>query len=117
LSFGSGQFHLDSLVSGNDGTIIGPANGSVYSSANGSITNGSHQFFAGPLTFTISIPGTDHNTTVTAATFSFNTAPGDNVPGQCDACGGGSQQDVPEPTSYLLVAGGLGLLGILRRRL
>jgi hypothetical protein len=117
LSYGSGQFHLDSLVQGNDGTIIGPPNGSSFTNANGSITSGQHQFFADTLTFTLTIPNANANTTVTAATFSFGTAAGNNVPGDpCIAGCGGGQQDVPEPTSYLLVGGGLGLVGLLRRR-
>jgi hypothetical protein len=64
--------------------IIGPAaSGGTYSNANGSIAgNTSHNpFLSGPVTFTLDVTGVTAASTITAATFSFNTTAGDNVTG------------------------------------
>jgi hypothetical protein len=94
------QLLLNDLTGGQPKqTIIGSPNGSgVYSNANGSIAgNGPHNpFLFGPVTFTLSVTGVTDASTITAATFSFGTAAGQNVAGI-----------VPEPASATLIAIGL----------
>jgi hypothetical protein len=97
-------------------TIIGPPGGSdLYSNANGSIAgNKPHNpFLAGPVTFTLNIPGVTDDSTVDSATFSFGTTAGVNVPGVP------AQPFVPEPGSLVLAA--VAVLGLAvargRRRL
>jgi hypothetical protein len=94
--------------------IIGPpGGGGTYSNANGSIAgNRPHNpFINQTATFTISGSGITANTTVTAATFSFGTTPGNNVPGNPNV--------VPEPSTMAIAGlGALGFMGYgLRRRL
>jgi hypothetical protein len=124
LTSSGATIHLNSLNgSGPSQTIIGPAGPSgVYSNANPSIAgNGPHNpFLTGPVTFTLAVGGVTSLTNVTAATFSFGTEAGDNVPGTtCTRdCGGGTQQDIPEPLSLFLMGGGLlgvGIFGKFRR--
>ena len=114
--------HLDSLTGGGTQTIIGPSGpGGVYTNANSSITgnSGHNPFINGTATFTFLVGGVTTNTTVTAATFSFGTAAGDNVLGTtCITNCGGTQQDIPEPLSMFLMGGGLlgvGIFGKFRR--
>jgi len=86
-------------------TIIGPPNvvDGTYSNANNSIAgNGPHNPFlfgteGSYVSFVLSIPGLNADDTVTAATFSFGTTPGDDVPGVV----------VPLPGSLLLLGSGL----------
>lgn len=93
-------------------TIIGGTAGSstAYSNAGGSIdSNGPHNpFIQGVAHFTLNIAGVTANTSVTAATFSFGTDLGDNIPG--------TPSSVPEPISSALVGTGLISLFFLRRR-
>jgi PEP-CTERM motif len=113
--------HLNSLAGGATQTIIGPAGpGGVYDNANGSIAGnpGHNPFLNGTATFTFAVAGVTADTSVTDATFSFGTTVGDNVPGTCPDCGGGTQQDIPEPLSMFLMGGGLlgvGIFGKFRR--
>jgi hypothetical protein len=92
-------------------TIIGsPGSGGTYSNADNSIAgNNSHNpFLFGPVTFTLNVAGVTDSSTITAATFSFGTATGQNVAG------------VPEPAPLKSIAMGLTALGgvyALRRRL
>ena len=86
--------------------IIGPPNGSnAYSNANGSIKNGAHNpFLNQSATFTITGLGITAATTVTSATFSFGTTEGQySITGQA----------VPEPTSLVMGAVGLGFVGAI----
>jgi len=95
-------------------TIIGaPDANNVYSAANGSITgNGPHNpFLAGSATFIISELGVTANTVVTAATFQFGSANGENqVPGT-------PQGSTPEPGTWVLLLGGCSLVLISRARM
>jgi hypothetical protein len=99
LSTSGSSLKLDLLSTGISPThtIIGPPNGSnAYGNANNSITGGTHSpFIAQSGTFTINVPGVTATSTITAATFQFNTSPGSTIVG------------IPEPASALLV----GLLG------
>jgi hypothetical protein len=95
--------HVDSLAGagGPSETIIGPAGSGGYTKANASITgNDPHNpFLDGPVTFTLNgITGVTAATIVTAAMFSFGTAPGNDVPG----VPGGPGDPTPEPASLLL---------------
>jgi hypothetical protein len=90
--------------------IIGPPGASnLYSNANGSIAgNGPHNpFLTGPVMFTLDIPGVTVDSTVTAATFSFGTTAGINVPGMVP------HPFVPEPSSLMLV--GVAVAGLAVR--
>jgi hypothetical protein len=106
---------LDVLAGGGAGPahlIIGPPGGPTYANANGSSAgNGPHNPFLNQMaTFTLTAPGVTANTTITAATFSFGTTSGVNVPGV--------PRIVPEPSSACLMAVGsaaLGLAAALRR--
>jgi len=94
--------------------IIGPpGGGGKYGNANSSIAgNGPHNpFINQTATFTISGSGITANTIVTAATFSFGTTAGNNVPGKPNV--------VPEPSTMAIPGlGALGFMGYgLRRRL
>jgi PEP-CTERM motif-containing protein len=110
-------FHLDVLGTKTAPThlIIGPPDGSnLYSNANGSIAgNPPHNpFLNGTATFTLEIPGISADTTVTSATFSFGTDEGANlVPGTPR-----NQPTVPEPGTYVMMAVGLGLVGLAQLR-
>jgi hypothetical protein len=112
---GSGHnFTLEDLgsLAGPAQTIIGGAGALHYANANGSITtSGSHNpFLQGSATFTLTgFTGVTANTTVTAATFSFGTTLGSNIPGHLTP--------TPEPKvmSFVLVAGLL-VLSRFRRK-
>jgi hypothetical protein len=87
--------------------IIGPPGGPTYSNANGSIAgNGPHNpFLNQSATFTITGPGIDDGTTVTAATFSFSTTEGSSlIPGTLST--------TPVPAPPALVLGLVGAAGL-----
>lgn len=113
--FGSNNaLHLDVL-----GTKIGPAHTIVgapnaktnlYDNANGSIAgNGPHNpFLAGPVIFRLGIPVVTDTTFITAARFSFGTVSGVFSNGYMEE---------PEPSTWVMLVGGLGMIGYrLRRR-
>jgi len=116
----SGGLQLDALgFIGPAGLILGsPGAGATYSNANSSIAgNPAHNpFIFTTATFTINIAGVTSATTITSATFSFGTTPGQNLIQGClstnPACGSspGPTQGVPEPVSFTL--GGTGLIAI-----
>jgi hypothetical protein len=86
----------------------------VYSNANGSIAgnNPHNPFINQTATWTLNITGITANTIVTAATFSFGTTAGNNVPGVP------SVPSVPDGgTAGMLLGAALAGLGMLRRYL
>lgn len=85
--------------------IIGPPNATNKYTGNNSITNGPHNPHIGlSATFNLSVPGVTAATTVTSATFQFNTAGGNTTFGT----------PVPEPAS--LIGASLAMLALRRRR-
>lgn len=115
----SGGLQLDVLGSKTAPShlIIGPPDGSnLYSKANGSIAgNGPHNpFLDGTAMFTLDVPGVTSATTVTSAIFSFGTS------SDCDLCTApGTPRNnppVPEPGTYVMIAVGLGLVGLAQLR-
>ncbi len=113
-------------LSGPAGLIIGaPGAGGTYSNANSSITGTS--FLSQTVTFSIIFDSSANiapNTTVTSASFSFGTTPGQFTVKGCmsndPSCGLSASRGLtpsPEPISLILTGTGLvGLLFIRRRR-
>ncbi len=116
LAFGAGQFLLNGLGTATftpAQTILGaPGPGGVYTNANGSIAGNSlhNMFINQTATWTLNIPGITASTAVTAATFSFGTVPGINVPGVPPSVPDGG-------TTGILLGAALAGLGVLRRYL
>jgi hypothetical protein len=115
LNTDGSQLHLDRLTFPGQKKhgIVGPPNAgsNEYDDASGSITGGPHNpFFGQTATFLLDVPGVTADSTITAVTFSFNTTPGNNVPGE-------QFVPTPEPGSAVLAAFGLcGLMGLAVRR-
>jgi hypothetical protein len=86
--------------------IIGPAGtDGTYSAANSSLLGSTHEpLISQTATFTINAPGVTAATSVTAATFYFNTAPGDGITTNISA--------TPEPGTITLLAAGILMLGV-----
>jgi len=108
-----GGLQLDALgfSAGPAGLIIGPPGpGGVYTNANGSIAgNGPHNpFINQTATFVISNAAITASTTVNSATFSYGTTPGINVTG-VPVTG----TVIPEPPTFVLMAGALLFFGAL----
>jgi len=112
LSANGNIIHLDDLGAGAPGpeqTIIGaPGAGGVYTNANGSIAgNDPHNpFISQTATFTIAASSVTSATTITAATFSFGTVSGNDVPGTPQG------NPTPEPGSLFLTLAGAGLVAV-----
>jgi hypothetical protein len=109
-------FLLEDLgsIAGPSQTIIGGTAGSstAYSNAGGSIAgNGPHNpFLQGAAHFVLTIAGVTASTNITAATFSFGTTLGNNIPG--------TLQPVPEPrlVSFLLIGALLSAAAYYRKK-
>jgi hypothetical protein len=98
---------LNSLVGGPSETVIGPG---PYTNANSSIakTGGPHNpFLSQSATFFFSVSGVTSTTAITAASFGFGTASGDNITANI--------QPAPEPASMFLIGGGLLGIALIRR--
>ncbi len=100
-------FLLEDLGSaaGPSQTIIGGKVGdTAYSNANGSIAGNTphNPFLQGTAHYVLTIAGVTASTNITAATFSFGTALGNNIPGV--------PQSVPEPSTMGLL--GTALVGL-----
>ena len=66
--------------------------------------------------FSFSVAGVSSDTRVTAASFSFGTDPGDDVPGNvCTGDCGTTTQSTPEPVSFLMVGAGLICASVLTK--
>jgi hypothetical protein len=95
LSTVGSSLKLDLLSTGTapTHTIIGPPDGSnQYGNANSSLKGTHNPFIAQSGTFTINVPGVTAASTISTATFQFNTSPGSNIVG------------VPEPASAMLMS-------------
>jgi len=115
FTFDSGisAFHLDALGGGQpDHMIIGPG---PYSNANASITNFNPSYLSTVVFEIDNFAGLTNSTTFGNVKLSFGTGP-DTIVTLCTDCGGGGPQSVPEPMTFGLIGGGLGLIGLLRRR-
>jgi hypothetical protein len=114
LTSSGAVIHLDSLPGDPDQGIIGPG---PYTNANGSLTGAPHNpLINQTATFSFAVSGVTSATNVTAATFSFNTEAGFNVPGEvCTTNCGTTTQATPEPMSMFLVGGGLLFAGCFRK--
>jgi hypothetical protein len=119
----SGGLQLNALgFIGPAGLILGPPGaGGTYSNANASIAgNSAHNpFLFQSVQFIIDVTGVTSATTVTSATFSFGTTPGQFSVKGCmstDPTCGLSVGSVPEPISLVLTGSGLIGLFFLRRR-
>jgi hypothetical protein len=102
------KLNLLGMPTAPDHTIIGPPGpGNLYVNANASIKNGIHSpFFGESATFIMNVPGVTAASTVTSATFQFNTGGGNTVPGLAG---------VPEPASTAMIMT-IGLGALSRRR-
>lgn len=97
--------------SGGAPTLIGLADsGNIYSAANGSIAGSkSHNpFLAGTATFDVNLSGLSASATINSVNFEFGTASGTNV--------AAVPAVVPEPSTIVMTALGLGTLGLIRLR-
>jgi len=113
---GLSAFHLDALAGGQpDNLIISPG---PWPNVNGSFTAHDPSLASTVVFLETGILGLTDNTTFGSVNLSFGTMTGETVISLCGDCGGGgTQQDLPEPVTYVLVGSGLGLFGLLRRRL
>jgi len=96
--------HVLGTDAGPSSTLIGPPDElGVYSNSNGSIEdNRPHNSFIGETaSFVLNVPGVTESSSITEATFEFNTSPGTNV-------------TIPEPATMALL--GFAALTMLRRR-
>jgi hypothetical protein len=108
LRTSGGAISLNDLTGGQPRqTIIGSANASNrYSNANGSLTGSTHNpFLFGPVTFVLDVQGVTAASTITSATFSFNTEAGSTISGV---------PAVPEPASTTIIVLSLASLGSIR---
>lgn len=102
-------------------TIIGLPNGSnIYSNANGSIAgNKPHNaFLAGPVVFTLNLPGIDSDTRVKldSVVFSYGTAAGQNAGAICTFGCEPPTSQTPEPSSWAMMATGAAALAFRFRK-
>jgi len=112
------QLHLDRLTNPGQkkhGIIGGPNVGmNEYDDANGSIAgNGPHNsFFGGQAIFVMNVPGVTAASTISEATFAFNTEAGFTAPGQLSNL-------IPEPSTVALgfIGAAMGMVWGLRKKL
>jgi hypothetical protein len=90
--------------------IVGPPNplSGLYAAAGGAVADSSTHdpFWAGSADFTLNVPGVTANSTITAATFSFNTTAGNVI----------TATVVPEPAALTLALLGFGGVYLLLKR-
>jgi hypothetical protein len=116
LSNSGATIHLDSLTGGATQTIIGPGPYAGNGSINGN--PGHNPFINQTASFSFTVGGVDHTTTITAASFSFGTTAGLNVSGCIPGGPSCTSVTTPEPISSALVGSGLiGLFFLGRRRM
>jgi hypothetical protein len=108
-SLGSGNFQLDFSPDAKD-AILGPTSGGNYSGANSSIDgNGGHNPFVDEMaTFVVTNANLTPNTQISVSHFLYGTGP-DPANGTITVGGG---PNIPEPSTFVLMAIGLSLVAI-----
>jgi hypothetical protein len=119
FSISGNTITMEAIGGGQPSQMIVPfvVDGGSFASVVNGITN-FNSYTIGPASFELDLSGVTENTTVLAASFSFGTGPDIFLQGSvCTSCrGGGTQLEIPEPASLLVLGSGLLMLGLITYR-